>query len=99
MLECELPPYFSLFRPTGCTFRFSFRFSCGDDTAQGRGLGIVLVLHCVDRPILEAHMVFLEGHYVRRAAELEVADLGAASDTYGFRALFDDESAWLDQTR
>ncbi len=96
MLECEnCPRIFSLLRPKNCTLRFS----CGDDTAHWRGLGIVLVLLCVDRPILEAHSVFLEDHYVRRTAELEVTNLGVAGDTYGFRALFDDESAWLDHTR
>lgn len=73
--------------------------SRGDDTAHWRGFGIVLVLHCVDRPILETHSVALEDHHVRRAAELEVADLCAAGDADGVRTLLDDETAWLDHAR
>ncbi len=41
---------------------------------------IVQVLHCVDRPIHETGFVSLTDYNVRRAAELEVADLDAAGD-------------------
>jgi len=71
----------------------------GDDTAHGRGLGIVLVLHGVDRPLLEAHAIPLEDHHMGRATELEVADLGAAGDGHGRGAFLDDERARLDHAR